>query len=242
MCGIAGFVGRNGLELSHRERMLAGIRHRGPDAQGVWQEDSVTLLHARLSIIDLSPSGSQPMASSDGRYVLVYNGEIYNYRELRTELEGSWQFRGSSDTEVLLAAVSCWKANALRRLNGIYAFAVWDRLNRELWLARDAMGVKPLYYYHSPQGLAFSSEIKGLLPLLPGPHSDFASLHEFMFYGAPLEETRCIREYSSCFLGSPFGSRSKRSDSSGFANRCFRRKPARGVSPNPTFGKQSRTR
>ncbi len=173
------------LNPAIRDRMIEAIGHRGPDAHNVWQEDSVALLHCRLSIIDLSPTGAQPMISRDGRYVLVYNGEIYNYRALRAELEQGWEFRGSSDTEVLLAAITRWKQDALRRLNGIYAFALWDRVSKELWLVRDPLGVKPLYYTDA-SGFAFSSEIKGLRPLLPKVRVDHRSLHEFMFYGAPL--------------------------------------------------------
>jgi asparagine synthase (glutamine-hydrolysing) len=152
------------------ERALAAIAHRGPDDKGLYHDAAagISLAHARLSIIDLSPSGHQPMASSDGSVVIVFNGEIYNFRELRGMLEREgFTFRGHSDTEVLLALYQARGDACLRLLNGIFAFAVFDYRKRRLLLATDALGVKPLYYTQTPGSFAFASELKALVQL-PG--------------------------------------------------------------------------
>ncbi len=144
MCGIAGFIELDGAPASPAllQEMTDAIAHRGPDGEGHWLENNVGLGHRRLAIIDLSPLAHQPMVSVEHRYVLTYNGEIYNYRELRAELEaaGCW-FRSQSDSEVLLAALSHWGTDALLRLNGMFAFALWDRKEKTLLLARDRYGV-----------------------------------------------------------------------------------------------------
>lgn len=171
MCGIAGFW--NGGELARsREsilrKMIAAIRHRGPDDEGVWFEASTDLAlgHRRLSILDLSVAGHQPMMSHSGRYVIVYNGEIYNYLELRNELntlDPSIIWRGHSDTEVILNAFEKWgPVSTLERLNGMFAFALWDNQRKVLTLARDRMGEKPLYYGYAGQTFLFGSELKSL--------------------------------------------------------------------------------
>jgi len=156
MCGIAGIID---LEPEkHIRPMLASLEHRGRDDQGVWTSDpiddygrKVCLGHRRLAIIDPSPSGHEPMLSSDGRYVLTFNGEIYNYRELRKQLQSlGHRFMTETDAEVLLAAFAEWDHECVSRLNGMFAFAVWDNLDRTLTLARDHVGIKPLYYVHSP--------------------------------------------------------------------------------------------
>lgn len=167
MCGIAGVIESDGLRVDDAAllRALSAIRHRGPDDQGVWSEGPVKLGHRRLSIIDLSPAGRQPMASSDGRFVVTYNGEIYNFTALRAELEarGSRTWRGSSDTEVLVELiVEIGLEPALKKLNGMFALAVWDRAERMLCLARDRFGEKPLYYVERAGGLAFASELTAL--------------------------------------------------------------------------------
>jgi asparagine synthase (glutamine-hydrolysing) len=179
MCGFAGLLssGPRPRSLEERravaERMAATLVHRGPDDSGVWvdAEGGVGLAHRRLSIIDLSETGHQPMASPCGRWVLVYNGEIYNFQELRPELEaGGSVFRGHSDTEVLLAALAGWGIErALQRINGMFAFALWDRAERTLHLARDRMGKKPLYYGWAGDDFVFGSELKALQA-----HPDFA--------------------------------------------------------------------
>ena len=145
--------------------MVATQRHRGPDGEGTYvdPEGRVALGHNRLSILDLSDAGRQPMADAQGRFRIVYNGEIYNYLELRKELEGGYPFSSQSDTEVLLAAYANWGAGCLDRLIGMFAFAVWDERDRVLFAARDRFGVKPFYYHTRPDGsLLFASEIKAL--------------------------------------------------------------------------------
>ena len=151
MCGIAGVwrvggASESSLQASVRA-MTDAIAHRGPDGEGQWTdpEAGIALGHRRLSIIDLSPTGRQPMISADGRVVITYNGEIYNYQEIASELGMS--FRGTSDTEVLVEAIARYGIEgALKRVNGIFAFAAFDRMTRTLHLARDRLGVKPLYW------------------------------------------------------------------------------------------------
>ncbi|MGD9727572.1 MAG: asparagine synthase (glutamine-hydrolyzing) [Nitrospiraceae bacterium] len=167
MCGIAGILSPNAGELgSIAGDMVRRIAYRGPDDCGVWCDEAagVALGHARLSILDLSAAGHQPMVSRSGRYAITYNGEIYNCPELRVDLGRSGHgFRGHSDTEVLLAAIESWGIEtALTRLNGMFAFAVWDRLERALTLARDRLGEKPLYYGWAGGALIFGSELKAL--------------------------------------------------------------------------------
>ncbi len=171
MCGIAGFTRScaPGADEKTLQRMGEAMLHRGPDAGGIFIDQLVGLAHRRLSIIDLSPQGNQPMFSGDGRYVIVFNGEIYNFLELRGELEKKGcSFRSRTDTEVILALYALEGAGCLARLNGMFAFAIWDRETGTLFLARDRIGKKPLYYYHGGSDrVAFASEIKPMLHL-PG--------------------------------------------------------------------------
>ena len=166
MCGICGYLapGAQRLPEGLLQRMTSAIAHRGPDAEGHWRDDAagVGLGHRRLSIIDLSPAGAQPMRSASGRYELTYNGEIYNFRDLARELVArGHSFRGHSDTEVILAAVESWGVEgATKRLTGIFAFALWDRETRTVHLVRDHLGVKPLYYGWVNGSLVFASELK----------------------------------------------------------------------------------
>jgi asparagine synthase (glutamine-hydrolysing) len=164
MCGIAGFFGD--FDAALLERMATSIAHRGPDDAGIeWlRKERVGLAHRRLSIIDLSPAGHQPMWDPSGSVAITYNGEIYNYRELRKELAADgFAFRGHSDTEVLLALYMRDGERLLGALNGIFAFAIWDGRTQTLFLARDQLGVKPLYYTRAPEGFLFASELKALL-------------------------------------------------------------------------------
>lgn len=160
MCGISGF---NFKDEALVRRMVGVLTHRGPDGSGVFCDDGISLGHDRLSIIDLSPLGAQPMKSGSGRLTIVFNGEIYNYRELREELRGSYQFKSQSDTEVILAAYEKWGALAVNKFNGIFALAIWDAGRKELFLARDHAGVKPLYYFFDGKRFIFASEIKAIL-------------------------------------------------------------------------------
>lgn len=161
MCAINGITTEDSAVVA---RMNAATRHRGPDGTQVWVGNGITLGHNRLAIIDLDPRSSQPMHSADGRYTIVFNGEIYNYRELRIEIGDRYIFTTEGDTEVLLAAYMVWGEAMLERLRGIFAFAIWDSTEQTLLLVRDHMGVKPLYYTLKSGVLSFSSELQGLLP------------------------------------------------------------------------------
>ncbi|MCA9191814.1 MAG: asparagine synthase (glutamine-hydrolyzing) [Planctomycetales bacterium] len=164
MCGLAGFQGRLSLDLLKRMSLVQ--RHRGPNSEGEFFDaaNQIGLAHRRLSILDLAPTGSQPMTDPSGRYTIVFNGEIYNFRELRSDLQTyGVVFRGTSDTEVLINLWSKFGPASLARLNGIFAMAIWDSLNHVLHLARDGMGVKPLYYACDSNGFRFASEIKSIL-------------------------------------------------------------------------------
>ncbi len=166
MCGITGIIDLNGAPVSPvvLQKMTDAIAHRGPDGEGHWIERSLGLGHRRLAIIDRSPAGHQPMASRSQRYVLVYNGEIYNFKELRTELESlGHQFHSRTDSEVVLNALIAWGVNALIRFNGMFSLALWDRERQTLLLARDRYGIKPLYYAQQGQTIAFGSEQKAIL-------------------------------------------------------------------------------
>ncbi len=170
MCGIAGFI-----HLDNRpadpvvlQQMTAALAHRGPDGDGHWLAENVALGHRRLAIIDLSTAAQQPMISADGRYVLSYNGEVYNFRELRAELTAiGYQFCSNTDSEVVLYALAAWGTAALERFNGMFALALWDCKERRLLLARDRYGIKPLYYSRQNRDFAFGSEQKALL-VMPG--------------------------------------------------------------------------
>jgi asparagine synthase (glutamine-hydrolysing) len=166
MCGIVGILARHGNspDSAVLSRMMDAIRHRGPDDSGSFHDGELALGFRRLSIIDLA-GGHQPLQSSCGRFTIVFNGEIYNYRELREELIRNYRatFRTVSDTEVVVNAVKHWGADALPRLNGMFAFAIWDAHERSLLLARDRIGKKPLFYNASQHGVVFASEVKSLL-------------------------------------------------------------------------------
>jgi asparagine synthase (glutamine-hydrolysing) len=171
MCGITGFLDlsenpdRASFQLTVA-RMMEPIRHRGPDDSGVWldSESGLALGFRRLAILDLSPAGRQPMLSANDRYVIVFNGEVYNFNQLRTELASlGHTFRGHSDTEIMLAAICEWGIrNAVQRFNGMFAFALWDRSERQLTLVRDRLGIKPLYYGRAGSVFLFGSELKAL--------------------------------------------------------------------------------
>ena len=166
MCGIAGLVRFDGSEvaLATLERMTAAIAHRGPDGFGHWIEQGVGIGHRRLAIIDPTPAGQQPMHCPNQRFVLSYNGEVYNYRELKAELTAAGrQFHTQSDTEVVLQALVHWGIDAVRRFNGMFALALWDRHQQTLYLARDRYGIKPLYYARRGTDVSFGSEQKAIL-------------------------------------------------------------------------------
>jgi len=168
MCGICGIFNLNGEPVSpvNLRKMTDAIAHRGPDGEGFYTDSFVGLGHRRLAIIDLSPAGHQPMLTEDGQFAIVYNGEVYNFKELRAELESSGhQFRSRSDTEVVLNAYTEWGPECVNRFNGMFAFAIWDKTRQQLFLARDRYGIKPLYYTFQENRFIFASEQKAILAL-----------------------------------------------------------------------------
>ena len=166
MCGISGALRLDGLPVtaSSVAKMSATLQHRGPDSDGIWADGPVGLGHRRLAIIDLSPTGHQPMGNEHGDVLIVYNGELYNYQKLRAELQGAGhRFHSKSDTEVIVHAYEEWGSACLERLNGHFAFAIWDSRHSQLLLARDRFGTRPLYYYFDGAKFLFGSEIKAIL-------------------------------------------------------------------------------
>lgn len=198
MCGIAGFIHYSGSKdhlIAKGEKMIAPLQHRGPDSSGIWfnENDGVLLGHRRLSIQDLSTSGHQPMISSSGRYCIAYNGEIYNFCELRNELiQAGFHFKGGSDTEVLLSAIENWGLKtAASKFVGMFAFALWDFKKKCLFLCRDRLGEKPLYFGWLPSGFYFASELKAIETVVDQANLsiDVTALGKFLQYGyisAPL--------------------------------------------------------
>lgn len=200
MCGLFGsYLSKDLLDSKKINSKLRSaqldLKHRGPDDTGLdtfsipggndLAQGSLSLGHTRLSIIDLSSAGHQPMYSSDGRYAIIFNGEIYNYIELRNELKKmGYIFRTKSDTEVLLAVWERWGVSGLRRLNGMFAFVVYDHEDQSLTLARDAFGIKPLFYSLDQKSIYFASEIPALLKLLPSmPELDLQQVYDYLVYG-----------------------------------------------------------
>jgi len=192
MCGIAGLVvsAREPIdELAHVkpvQQMIDRMSARGPDADGLWTGQGVVLGHKRLAIIDLDVRSNQPMTFSNARYVLVFNGEIYNYRELRSELESRGDvFQTTSDSEVILALYARMRADMLPRLRGMFALAIWDVQSREMFLARDPYGIKPLYYAQTPHGVLFASQVKALIASgLITPEIEPAGVAGFYLWGS----------------------------------------------------------
>lgn len=242
MCGIAGIYPSNVAELSPAalsslvEEMLAPMVHRGPDAGGVWVDPlgRCCLGHRRLSIIDTSDAGRQPMSNVDGSWTVSFNGEIYNFLELRSNLERfGYSFRGRTDTEVLIQAVACWGAEAFRHLDGMFALAAFNTASGELLLARDPFGEKPLYWTEIPGvGLAFSSELTAL-ERLPGfdpmvTEEALAELLMFQYIGAPRTIYRSVNKLSpGCWLLARAGEVPT-------SNRYFQFRPgATGFRPRP---------
>jgi asparagine synthase (glutamine-hydrolysing) len=195
LCGIAGIIDTaTAPTVANIEAMIADIPYRGPDGSGckVIIEDGVALGHRRLSILDLSAAGRQPMTDPDGQFWITFNGEIYNYLEIRRELQAlGYSFRSDSDTEVLLRAYEHWGTSCLQHLMGMYAFAIWDRSKRELFAARDRLGIKPFYYKRTPHGLLFASEVKSILTASSDPRAVETSLIDaYMDFGyVPGEQT-----------------------------------------------------
>lgn len=164
MCGINGIFhfSKSRVVPDELEYMNAKLAQRGPDAEGLYREEQIELGHRRLSIIDISESANQPLVSSNGNLIIVFNGELYNYKEIKNQLP-EYSFKTQSDTEVILAAFQKWGEHSLRFMNGIFAFAIWDKTKKELFIARDRLGVKPLYYLVSDDVFMFSSSVRSIL-------------------------------------------------------------------------------
>jgi asparagine synthase (glutamine-hydrolysing) len=164
MCGIAGVISeKNNLDKSIIQNMTDALAHRGPDAGAIYQDGKAALGHRRLSIIDLSELSNQPMLSHDGRYIIVFNGELYNFKEVKKEIN-NYPFKSSGDSEVILAAYIKWGVDCLCRFNGMFAFAIWDKIEKSLFVVRDRLGIKPLYFsYKAESHFVFASEIRSIL-------------------------------------------------------------------------------
>lgn len=184
MCGIIGSVGKIPTEKEIKAACDL-LAHRGPNDEGLYYaaSEGVALGHRRLSIIDLSPAGHQPLFDQSGRYAAIFNGEIYNYLELREELSADYRFKTKTDTEVLLASYIKWGKAAPRKFNGMFAFAIWDKVKKELFLARDRAGVKPLFFTWQNGTLYFASEIKALLPFMKEIRPNRAIIYDYLAFG-----------------------------------------------------------
>ena len=190
MCGIAGFFSVNRTE-NELKKMTQSLNHRGPDANGIYFDSNVGigLGHTRLSIIDLTSNANQPMISHSKRYVMVYNGEVYNYSEIRQELKNiNW--KSNSDSEVILEAFERWGNNFTKKLNGMFAIAIYDKQDKKLFLFRDRMGIKPLYYFHDGVQFIFASEIKNIKECNVKLKLSYPSIHSYLHLGyVPSENT-----------------------------------------------------
>ncbi len=184
MCGIAGIIDfKNSLNIENLNLMMMKIKHRGPDDEGVFIDNNVALGHVRLSIIDLSKAGKQPMYCEDGRFIIVFNGEIYNFIELKEELkEKGYRFNTLTDTEVILAAYKEWGKNCLHRFNGDWAFVIYDSQKKELFGARDRFGIKPFYYHKDENKMIFASEIKAIIPIIKDKIPNDKLIYEYLLY------------------------------------------------------------
>jgi len=192
MCGIAGFSSPN-YNQEHLQRITSGIKHRGPDAQGFYydQANQIGLGHRRLSIIDLSEAANQPFYSHDGRYIMVFNGEVYNFKELAAKYQ--IEPRTSSDSEIILEAFAKVGIACVNDFNGMFALAIWDKQEKKLFIIRDRFGVKPLVYYHKGNDFAFASELKGLLKLPVEKKINLAALQDYLFLEY-IPNAKCILE------------------------------------------------
>jgi asparagine synthase (glutamine-hydrolysing) len=184
MCGICGIIHFNQKPVDEQQirLMMQKMKHRGPDDEGVFLENGVGLGFVRLSILDLSLAGHQPMFSHNERYVVVFNGEVYNYIEIREMLKHKYTFRTGTDTEVILAAYQEWGEDCLEKFNGMFALAIYDRETEDVFLARDRYGIKPLYYYRDDEKLIFASEIKSILPLIKQRQANDSIIFDYLLY------------------------------------------------------------
>ena len=183
MCGIAGFYSPK-FSKEHLANMTCALKHRGPDAEGCFynQEKGIGLGHSRLSIIDLSHTANQPMTSACGRYIIIYNGEVYNYKEIAKKLvDVNW--KTSSDTEVILEAFAKWGVDFVHELNGMFAIAIYDKYDNQVFLFRDRLGIKPLYYYKEHDDFVFASELKAFKELDLNLTVNKSAINNFLYLG-----------------------------------------------------------
>ena len=184
MCGISGIINLNNTPAKEADIriMMQMIKHRGPDDEGVYIDSNIALGFVRLSILDLTLAGHQPMFSKDGRYVIVFNGEVYNYIEIKKELQHKHTFVTGTDTEVILAAYQEWGKECLDRFNGMFAFAIYDLKTKEIFAARDRFGIKPFYYYQDNEKFLFASEIKSILPLIGDKEPNDDIIYDYLLF------------------------------------------------------------
>jgi len=201
MCGIVGFTDKRRGDSGVIKKLLQIIAHRGPDDDGIYEDEFISIGHKRLSIIDIY-GGHQPMISHDGRYVIAYNGEIYNYKRLKERLElNGCKFKTNSDTEVLLYWIIKYGVDGLSDLNGMFAFALWDNKEKSLLLARDRLGIKPLYYYTEHKRLVFASEIKAILPMVSEREADLNTIYEFLTFQNIITQKTFFKDISKLPAG-----------------------------------------
>ena len=184
MCGISGIVkfNKESVKESEIRSLMRKMKHRGPDDEGIFIDNNVGLGFLRLSILDLSQAGHQPMFSSDGRFVIIFNGEVYNYLEIRQELKYKYKFNSETDTEVIIAAYQEWGEACLDRFNGMFALVIFDSIEKELFIARDRFGIKPFYYYLDDEKFIFASEIKSILPLLEKKEANDKIIYDYLLF------------------------------------------------------------
>ncbi|NQV78097.1 MAG: asparagine synthase (glutamine-hydrolyzing) [Lutibacter sp.] len=190
MCGICGFNWENKLLI---KSMVKSIEHRGPDNSGIYLDKNISLGHQRLSIIDTSIRGTQPMSNNNGSIIITFNGEIYNYKEIKTILEKKYEFKTETDTEVIIYAYEEWGVNCLSKLNGMFAFAIWDSNKKQIFVARDRIGIKPLYYYYDKEKFIFSSEIKALIEHEIPRVFNRDSLDQLLIYSYPMNNETLLK-------------------------------------------------
>lgn len=184
MCGIVGIAGAEAAQKQTLlEEMQTIVQHRGPDDWGSYFSKNIALGHRRLSILDLSPLGKNPMFSYDGRYAITYNGEVFNYRELREEIGERYPFKTNTDTEVVLAAYLVWGAKCVEKFIGMFAFAIWDHQEQTLFCVRDRLGIKPFYYCLTQERFYFASEIKSLLLTGHPREANHATIYQYLKWG-----------------------------------------------------------
>jgi len=184
MCGIAGIINFNDHDVLDKDirLMMSKMKHRGPDDEGVYLDQSVGLGFVRLSILDLSPAGHQPMFSDDASLVMIFNGEVFNYVEIKNELKDKYTFHTGTDTEVILKAYQEWGEDCLDKLNGMFAFVIYNTRTKEVFAARDRFGIKPFYYYQDEHRFIFASEIKSILPLLEQKEANDPIILDYLLY------------------------------------------------------------